>query len=113
MRLGYHGESLFVAFQLRLGFTVYADIASRLGKPEEASWALAHREKLDKAIQDTCWDGNWFIWAIAEDGTVYGTKTYEEGQVYFKYNDPQFLEGRQPQVHAIREGKFFYMDWVS
>ena len=83
LRLGYHGESLFVAFQLRLGFTVYADIASRLGKPEEASWALAHREKLDKAIQDTCWDGNWFIWAIAEDGTVYGTKTYEEGQVYF------------------------------
>lgn len=83
LRLGYHGESLFVAFQLRLGFTTYADIAVRLGKQAEADWALKQRDILDAAIQKKCWDGNWFIWAIAEDGTVYGTKTYEEGQVYF------------------------------
>ncbi len=47
LRLGYYGESLFVAFQLRLGLTVYAEIAERLGKPDEAAWALAHRDKLD------------------------------------------------------------------
>lgn len=83
LRLGYYGESLFVAFQLRLGLNVYAGIAEKLGKPEEAEWAREHREKLDSNIQKTCWDGNWFIWAITEDGTVYGTKDYEEGQVYF------------------------------
>jgi N,N'-diacetylchitobiose phosphorylase len=82
LRLGYYGESLFVAFQLRLGLTVYAEIAEKLDKPEEAQWALAHREKLDSYIQQYTWDGNWFIWAISEDGTVYGTKDYEEGQVY-------------------------------
>ncbi|MBO4387721.1 MAG: N,N'-diacetylchitobiose phosphorylase [Treponema sp.] len=83
LRLGYHGESLFVAFQLRLGLTTYSDISLRLGKKDESEWALAQREKLDKAIQNKCWDGKWWIWAIAEDGTVYGTHTYEEGQVYF------------------------------
>ena len=83
LRLGYYGESLFVAFQVRLGLTVYAEIAEKLGKPEEAEWALSHREKLDAAIQAHTWDGEWFIWAIGEDGTVYGTKDYEEGQVYF------------------------------
>jgi N,N'-diacetylchitobiose phosphorylase len=72
--LGYHGESLFVAFQVRLGLTVYAEIAERLGKPEEARWALAHRKRLDAYIQSVGWDGDWFIWAITEDGTVYGTK---------------------------------------
>ena len=41
LRLGYYGESLFVAFQVRLGLTVYAEIAERLGKPEESEWALA------------------------------------------------------------------------
>ncbi|MCB8983983.1 MAG: N,N'-diacetylchitobiose phosphorylase [Ardenticatenaceae bacterium] len=82
LRLGYYGESLFVAFQLRLGLTVYAEIAERLGQPEEAAWALAHRERLDADIQANTWDGDWFIWAITEDGTVYGTKEYEEGQVY-------------------------------
>ena len=36
LKLGYHGQSLFVGFQLRLGLTTYADIATRLGKKEEA-----------------------------------------------------------------------------
>lgn len=82
LRLGYYGESLFVAFQVRLGLTVYAEVANRLGKPAEADWALAQRKKLDAAIQAIAWDGDWFIWAIGEDGTVYGTKDYTEGQVY-------------------------------
>ncbi len=82
LKLGYHGESLFVAFQVRLGLTIYAGIAEKLGKPDETKWALTQREKMDAAIQSYGWDGNWFIWAIGEDGTVYGTKDHEEGQIY-------------------------------
>jgi N,N'-diacetylchitobiose phosphorylase len=82
LRLGFYGESLFVTFQVRLGLTVYADIAKRLDKHEETNWASTQREKLDSAIQACAWDGDWFIWAIGEDGTVYGTKDYQEGQVY-------------------------------
>ena len=82
LKLGYNGESLFVAFQLRLGLTVYSEIAERLNKPEEAAWALDKRGKLDASIQACAWDGGWFIWAIGEDGTVYGTSEVEEGQIY-------------------------------
>jgi cellobiose phosphorylase len=82
LKLGYYGESLFVAFQVRLGLTTYAEIAERLDRPEESVWALAQRETLDANIQACAWDGEWFIWAIGEDGTVYGTKKYEEGQIY-------------------------------
>jgi N,N'-diacetylchitobiose phosphorylase len=82
LRLGYYGESLFVAFQVRMGLTIYAEIAERLGKAEEAAWALAQRQTLDTSIQACAWDGAWFIWAIGEDGTVYGTRERQEGQVY-------------------------------
>lgn len=82
LKLGYYGESLFVAFQVRLGLTQYAEIAERLDKPEESTWALQQRDVLDSSIQTCAWDGEWFIWAIDEDGTVYGTKDYDEGQVY-------------------------------
>lgn len=82
LRLGYHGESLFVAFQVRMGLTVYAGIAERLNLRDEAGWALREREKLDASIQACAWDGEWFIWAIGEDGTIYGTKKFVEGQVY-------------------------------
>jgi cellobiose phosphorylase len=80
--LGYTGESVMVAFQVRYGLGVYAEIAERLARPLEASWALAEREKLDRAIQTTCWDGEWFIWATGKDGTIFGTKNMDEGKVY-------------------------------
>jgi cellobiose phosphorylase len=82
LKLGYHGESLFVAFQVRFGLTVYAEIAGRLDKPGEAAWATSQREKLDARIQACGWDGDWFIWAIGDDGTVYGTQKQQEGQIY-------------------------------
>jgi N,N'-diacetylchitobiose phosphorylase len=71
-----------VAFQVHFGLTVYASIAESLKKPGEAAWAREQCTKVDAAIQKHCWDGKWFIWAIGEDGTVYGTKDYAEGQVY-------------------------------
>ncbi|MCI1209594.1 MAG: N,N'-diacetylchitobiose phosphorylase [Treponema sp.] len=100
LKLGYKGESLFVAFQLRLGLTTYHDISLRLGKKEESGWALAEREKLDAALQKHCWDGKWFIWAIAEDGTVYGTKTMEEGQIYFNTQVWAVMSGAATQHQA-------------
>jgi N,N'-diacetylchitobiose phosphorylase len=102
LRLGYYGESLFVAFQLRLGLSVYADIAEQLGQPEESAWALHQRERLDAAIQAIGWDGDWFIWAIGEDGTVYGTKEYEEGQVYLNTQVWSLISGAASPEQAER-----------
>jgi N,N'-diacetylchitobiose phosphorylase len=102
LRLGYYGESLMVAFQLRLGLTVYAQIAGRLGKAEQAAWALAQREQLDANIQACAWDGDWFIWAIGEDGRVYGTHTYDEGQVYLNTQAWAILSGAATPEQAAR-----------
>jgi N,N'-diacetylchitobiose phosphorylase len=102
LRLGYNGESLFVAFQLRLGLTTYAQTAERLEKPEEAAWALAERDKLDEAIQACAWEGNWFIWAIGEHGTVYGTHESEEGQVYLNTQVWSVISGAATPAQASR-----------
>jgi cellobiose phosphorylase len=82
LKLGYHGESLFVAFQLYMALSIYSEITAKFGQADEAAWALKQREALDASIQKYCWDGQWFIWAFGEDGTTYGTKSYPEGQVY-------------------------------
>lgn len=82
LRLGYYGESLFVAFQLRMGLTSYAEITAARGQSSEVEWAFAEREKLDRQIQLYGWDGEWFIWAIDENGEIYGTHKRTEGQVY-------------------------------
>jgi N,N'-diacetylchitobiose phosphorylase len=102
LRLGYNGESLFVAFQVRLGLTIYAEIAIQIGKPSEAAWALAQRDLLDTNIQSCAWDGDWFIWAIGEDGAVYGTKEYEEGQVYLNTQVWSVISGAATDEQASR-----------
>ncbi len=93
LKLGFHGESIFVAFQVRLGLTVYADLARDRGEKDEAAWADSKRHTLDEAIQHVCWDGEWFRWAIAQDGTVFGTKDYPEGQVYLNTQAWAVLSG--------------------
>ena len=108
VKMGYNGESVMVAFQLRYGLATYAQIADRLAavaaapspRPEqtdatgashpqdtaaylaEATWARAELTKLEAAIQRATWDGEWFLWAIGEDGHRYGAKTEAEGRIY-------------------------------
>jgi cellobiose phosphorylase len=93
LKLGYKGESVFVTFQVRYGLQVYADLAVKLGQPKEQAWALGELAKLDKKIAKVCWDGGWFIWAIAEDGTVFGTKKSKEGKVYLNTQCWALLSG--------------------
>lgn len=93
LKLGYRGESVFVAFQVRYGLDVYARLCDRLGEPAEAAWARRELARIDAAIQATCWDGDWFIWAIAEDGTVFGTHKSPEGQVYLNTQAWAVLSG--------------------
>jgi N,N'-diacetylchitobiose phosphorylase len=102
LRLGYYGESLFVAFQVRLGLTIYAEIAERLGRAEDAAWALEQRERMDARIQAYAWDGDWFIWAIGEDGTFYGTHAYEEGQIYLNTQLWSVISGAATPEQALR-----------
>lgn len=102
LKLGYHGESIFVTFQVRYGLTIYAQIAEQIGEKAEAAWAVAERAKLDEAIARVCWDGGWFRWAIAEDGTVYGTKDYPEGQVYLNTQAWAVISGAASEEQAAK-----------
>jgi cellobiose phosphorylase len=93
LKLGYKGESVFVAFQVRLGLRTYAEIAGQLNRPKEKAWALRELTALDRKIAKICWDGSWFIWAIAEDGTVFGTRRAKEGRIYLNTQCWAILSG--------------------
>ncbi len=100
LKLGYRGESVFVAFQLRLALRTYAAVSASLALDAEKEWAERELSALDGRIAKVCWDGEWFIWAIAENGTVFGTKEYPEGQVYLNTQAWAILSGAAPDGHA-------------
>lgn len=101
-KLGYTGESVMVAFQVCYGLSVYRDVAQRLGQKAEVTWAVGERAKLEQAIQRTCWDGDWFIWATGKDGTRFGTKQMEEGKVYLNTQVWSVISGVATEAQGKR-----------
>lgn len=100
LKLGHQGESVFVAFQLRFGLRTYAELCDRFAKPSESAWARTELAKLDRVIQSHCWDGQWFIWAIGEDGTVYGSHRQREGQIYLNTQVWAVISGAATDAQA-------------
>lgn len=82
LELGHTGESLFVAFQLRLAFKTYIDICTMLDKPGEVKWAGKELAKLDRAIEKEAWDGEWYLRAFRYDGLAYGSRRNDEGFIF-------------------------------
>jgi len=100
VKMGYHGESVMVAFQLRYGLATYADIARRLSLSAEAAWADAERAKLEAAIEKAAWDGKWYLWAIGEDGHRYGSDQEAEGKIYINTQVWAVMSGAASAEHA-------------
>ena len=93
IRLGFRGESLFVAFQVRFGLKTYAEIAELLQLPDQAAWACSELEKLDSRLQQYAWDGEWFVRAYGEAGTVFGSARCEEGKIFLNPQSWAIISG--------------------
>lgn len=93
LRLGETGESVFVAFQLRLALAEYIDICERMDKNMEIDWAQNHLKTLDENIDKHCWDGEWYLRAYRYDGLKFGSRENPEGSIFMN-----------PQAWAILSG---------
>jgi N,N'-diacetylchitobiose phosphorylase len=98
LELGYEGETVFVAFQLRFALQTYIDICNMLVRPEEIQWAKPHLETLDENLDKHTWDGEWFIRAYRYDGMKIGSKENEEGFIWLNPQSWSVISG-----HASRE----------
>jgi N,N'-diacetylchitobiose phosphorylase len=82
LMLGQKGESIFVAFQLRLALDTYIEVSGLLGLDDEKKWAAKQLDILDFNIDKYAWDGNWYLRAYKDDGLKYGTQSDEEGSLW-------------------------------
>ena len=98
--LGRHGESVFVAFQLRYALGVYADICQRANLPAEVAWADERKQALDAAIQKHCWDGRWFVRAFRDDGTALGVARNQQGRIFLESNSWAVISGAATPAQA-------------
>jgi len=93
LKLGTTGETLFVAFQLRLSLDTYAGICRRLDRPDEEAWAREQLAELGEAIRTHAWDGQWFVRAFRDDGSVLGSSQSSEGAIFLNPQSWAVLSG--------------------
>ncbi|MFP4224251.1 MAG: GH36-type glycosyl hydrolase domain-containing protein [Phycisphaeraceae bacterium] len=82
IQFGEQGESVFVAFQLRLGLVTYIDLCERLGKQDEIAWAKEKLAQVDKRLDEFVWDGQWYRRGTQKDGSLLGSDACEEGKIF-------------------------------
>jgi len=100
LELGYHGETVFVAFQLRLALKTYIEICILLNRSAEIKWGQKHLETLDKNLQEHAWDSQWFIRAYRYDGMKFGSKENEEGSLWLNPQSWSILSGHASPEQA-------------
>ncbi|NQT26558.1 N,N'-diacetylchitobiose phosphorylase [candidate division KSB1 bacterium] len=93
LQLGFNGETIFVALQLRYALRTYIEICDFLKNSEESTWAAEHLKTLDINLNEHAWDGRWFRRAIREDGFIFGTAEVDEGDVWLNPQSWAVLSG--------------------
>jgi len=77
-------ESVFIAGLFVQSGTEIAAIAQRRGLEAEAAKYLAEVKKMDKAIHEHGWDGEWFLRAYDAFGGKIGSNECEEGKIFIE-----------------------------
>lgn len=100
LKLGHHGESVMVAFQLRHALSQYYDISRRLGRSEQETWSSSELVSLDALILEHAWDGEWYVRAFREDGTTIGAHSDPEGSIFLNPQTWAVLSGAATRERA-------------
>ncbi|MGC9454096.1 MAG: GH36-type glycosyl hydrolase domain-containing protein [Phycisphaerae bacterium] len=77
--VGGRGESVMLSMQVKWGCDLLAELAERLGKPEIAEQMRTGSEELARAINQTSWDGDWYVRAFDDDGKPVGSSSPQPG----------------------------------
>jgi cyclic beta-1,2-glucan synthetase len=78
---GGKGESVWLAWFLIACLRSCADLAAQRGDSARADRWRAEAERLRSAIEDTAWDGDWYLRAWFDEGTPLGSRSDDECRI--------------------------------
>ncbi|MBL8999190.1 MAG: hypothetical protein JNL44_18105, partial [Gemmatimonadetes bacterium] len=75
------GESVWLAWFLCATAARFASLCDRLGNGAEATRWRAEVESLRVAVENSTWDGAWYVRAFHDDGSVVGSARSKECRI--------------------------------
>jgi N,N'-diacetylchitobiose phosphorylase len=100
LRLGAKGESLFVAFQLYLGYRILIEIAEYKERHEDKKWLQGLLDELDHNIQKHAWEGNQFVRGFTEDNYTIGSENNEEASTWLNPQSWAVISGAAKPIQG-------------
>ncbi|MBN1826006.1 MAG: glycosyl transferase [Candidatus Eisenbacteria bacterium] len=100
-RLG-KGESVWMGFFLFALLERFIPVCEERGDAERAARYRAAREGLGKALNDSGWDGDWYLRGFYDDGTPLGSRESAECRIDALAQAWSVLSGAAPPDRAER-----------
>ncbi len=76
------GESVWGGMFYAAMLNLFAELLVQLGKKDELAEVCSIRDALYKAVDDHCWDGEWYIRAFGENDRRVGSKDNTYGKIF-------------------------------
>ena len=96
------GESAMVSFLHYWALQNFIELASYLGREEDAKHYGAVADKVKAACDRELWDKEWYIRGITKKGKKIGTMEDEEGKVHLESNAWAVLSGAADYDKAVK-----------
>jgi len=87
------GESVWVAEFLCFILCESAELLERIGEKERASRYRGEFSEIAAALNELCWDGEWYIRGTRDDGGVIGSSRNEEGRIFMNAQSWAVISG--------------------
>ena len=79
---GKESESVWSALLLHKALLDMKELATQINQKKDSDYFHEEAEKIKYTINNSCWDGEWFIRAYTSKGEAVGSKTSVEGTFY-------------------------------
>ncbi|HUU82182.1 MAG TPA: glycosyl hydrolase family 65 protein [Phycisphaerae bacterium] len=94
------GESIWMGHFLAGLLNDWAELFRRIGADDKADPFARRREQLVASINHHGWDGQWYIRATLDDGTVLGSARNEHGRIFLNAQTWAILNDVAPPERA-------------
>ncbi len=96
------GESALVSFLLYRALDCLEETAAFIGETADATDFETRKKALAEKLNDTLWDGDWFIRGFTGSDRKIGTRDNKEGRVHLESNAWAVLSGAADHEKSIR-----------
>jgi len=100
--VNWKGESVWLAQFLYDILRRFAPISKKRHDKKRAGRYLEKAEKIKKAVNKYCWNGEWFIAATKDNGETLGSKSCKEGKIYLMTQTWGVFTGASTPERKIR-----------